>query len=171
LHHGFLDFNRHDIERMYGERTHMKVDRFLGWGTLLLALPVGWASWGYGVGSPKSPGAGFWPLLIAFPMAGLGLTLLLRPRSGATQAESESRWGKFAVALGTLAFYVVALEPLGYLLTTAVMLFVQLRWVEDRPWLSSAAYATLAAMITLILFRVLLKVTLPLGVIPLPRGW
>ena len=104
-------------------------------------------------------------------MAGLGLSLILRPTPNATTAAGESRWGKFGISLGTLAFYVVALEPLGYLLATAVMLFVQLRWVESRSWRSSAAIAVLAAVISLILFRVLLKVSLPEGVIPLPRGW
>ena len=149
----------------------MNVDRILGWGALLLALPVVAASWGYGVGHPKSPGAGFWPLVIALTMAGLGLVPILRPTPNTPAADGESRWGKFIVSLGTFAFYVAALEPLGYLLTTAVMLFVQLRWVESRSWRSSATIALLAAVISLIVFRVLLKVTLPEGVIPLPRGW
>ena len=61
----------------------MNVDRFLGVGAILLAIPVAVASWGFGVGSPKSPGAGFWPLLIAFVMAGLGLALILRPTPNA----------------------------------------------------------------------------------------
>ena len=148
----------------------MNVDRFLGVGAVLLAIPVGAASWGFGVGIPKSPGAGFWPLVIAVVMAGLGLTLILRPTPNAA-AGGESRWGKFGISLGTLAFYVVALEPLGYLSATVVMLFVQLRWVESRSWKSSAAIAVLAAVISLVLFRVLLKVSLPEGVIPLPRGW
>ena len=104
-------------------------------------------------------------------MAGLGLTLILRPTPNAPTAGGASRWGKFVVSLGTFAFYVAALEPLGYLLTTAIMLFVQLRWVESRSWRSSATIAVLAAVISLIVFRVLLKVTLPEGVIPLPRGW
>ena len=149
----------------------MNVDRILGWGALLLALPVGWSSWRYGVGSPHSPGAGFWPLVIIVVTAGLGLTLVLRPSPDATALAGGSRWGKFAVSLATLAFYVLALEPLGYLPATAVMLFVQFRWVEGRTRRSSAVIALGAAVITLILFRVLLKVTLPLGIIPLPRGW
>ena len=149
----------------------MSVDRILGIGAVLLAIPVGVASWGFGLGSPKSPGAGFWPLVIALTMVGLGITLILRPTPNAPTAGGGSRWGKFVVSLGTFAFYVAALEPLGYLLTTAVMLFVQLRWVESRSWRSSAAIAVLAAVISLIVFRVLLKVTLPEGVIPLPRGW
>lgn len=149
----------------------MNIDRVLGVGALLLAIPVGVASWGFGVGSPKSPGAGFWPLLIVLAMAGLGASLILRPTPNALQETVPSRWGKFVVSLGTLAFYVVALEPLGYLLTTTSLLFVQFRWVESRSWKTSGAIAVLAAVISLILFRVLLKVTLPEGVIPLPRGW
>ncbi len=149
----------------------MNVDRFLGWGALVLALPVAAASWGFGLGSPKSPGAGFWPLVIAVTMAGLGLSLILHPTPNAPKAGGGSRWGKFAISLGTLLFFVVALEPLGYLLSTAVVLFVQFRWVEGRTWLSTTITSASAAVITLILFRVLLKVTLPLGIIPLPAGW
>ncbi len=149
----------------------MNVDRFLGVGAFLLAIPVAVVSWGFGVGSPKSPGAGFWPLVIAFVMAGLGLTLLLRPTPNAGGEAGESRWGKFGISLATLLFYVAALEPLGYLPATAVMLLVQFRWVENRSWRTSIVIALMAAVVSLILFRVLLKVSLPAGVIPLPRGW
>ncbi len=149
----------------------MNIDRILGVGAVLLAIPVFVASWGYGVGSPKSPGAGFWPLLIALTMVGLGLSLILHPTPDGMAASGESRWRKFGISLGTLAFYVVALEPLGYLLTTAAMLFAQLRWVESRSWRSSAGIAIVTAVASLIVFRVLLKVSLPTGVIPLPRGW
>lgn len=149
----------------------MNMDRVLGVGAVLLAIPVVAASWGYGVGSPNSPGAGFWPLLIALTMVGLGLSLILHPTPDGMAVSGTSRWGKFGTSLGTLAFYVVALELLGYLLTTAFMLFVQFRWVESRSWRSSAGIAIVTAVASLILFRVLLKVPLPTGVIPLPQGW
>jgi putative tricarboxylic transport membrane protein len=150
---------------------HMKFDRILGVGAVILAIPVGIASWGFGVGSPKSPGAGFWPLLIAVVMLGLGLSLILRPTPDAAPAAGASRWRQFGISLGTLAFCVAAMEPLGYLLTIVIMLSAQLRWVENRPWKSSAAIAVMTAVISLIIFRVLLKVSLPVGVIPLPKGW
>ena len=149
----------------------MNIDRFLGVGAILLAIPIGAASWGFGVGSPKSPGAGFWPLLIALVMIGLGVSLILRPTPNAITEAGESRWGKFIISLGTLAFYIVALEPLGYLLATVVMMFVQLRWVESRSWKSSSVIAVLTAVLSLLIFQVLLKVTLPEGLIPLPKGW
>jgi MFS family permease len=149
----------------------MNVDRILGVGAVLLAIPVSVASWRFEVGSPKSPGAGFWPLLIAVVIFGLGLSLILRPTHAVAAAVLRPRWGRFGTALGTLAFYVVALGPLGYLLATAVMLFLQLRWVESCSWRLSTWIAILTAVISFVLFRVLLKVSLPAGVIPLPRGW
>ena len=150
----------------------MSVDRVLGAGAVLLAILVGGAAWGFGVGTPKSPGAGFWPLLIVTAMAGLGVELLLRPgRAAPPAAAGNSRWGRFGVALGSLFFYVVCLGPLGYLLATTVLLFVQLRWVESISWRSTIVIAVLSALISLIVFRTLLKIPLPVGLIPLPKGW
>ncbi len=150
----------------------MTVDRALGVGAILTAIPVAASAWGFGVGSPKSPGAGFWPLLIAVAMAGLGIWLIVHPsREGVVAAAPESRWGRLWIALGTMACYVVALDRLGFPLATALLLFVQLRWVESRSWRTSAWAAVLTAAISLVLFRTLLKVPLPLGVLPLPKGW
>ena len=115
----------------------MIVDRVLGAGAILVAIPVAVATWGFGVGSPKSPGAGFWPLVIVVVMVGLGISLILRPGpAAASAAAAESRWGRLWIALGTMAFYVVALNPLGFPLATSVLLLVQLRWVEGRSWRS-----------------------------------
>lgn len=150
----------------------MLVDRVLGVGAILVAIPVAVATWGFGVGSPKSPGAGFWPLVIVVVMAGLGLSLILHPSQAVPSAATQdSRWGRLWIALGTMAFYVVALNPLGFPLATSVLLYVQLRWVEGRPWRLSAWTAVLTALVAFVLFRVLLKVPLPAGVVPLPRGW
>jgi putative tricarboxylic transport membrane protein len=150
----------------------MHIDRVLGCGAILMAIPVAAAAWGFGVGSPGSPGAGFWPLLIVTVMVGLGISLLLRPgRAASLAAGAESRWGRLWIALGTMVFYVVALEPLGFLLATAALLFAQLRWVEGGSWRMSAWTAILTAIVAFVLFRVLLKVPLPAGVVPLPRGW
>ena len=151
----------------------MRLERFLGLSAVGVATPVAITAWGFGVGSPVSPGAGFWPLAISVAMLGLGALLVLRPQpdSGAGDEDGASRWGKFGVSLATLVFYIAALETLGYLLTTAATLLVQLRFVEERSWRSSVLIAATAAIVSLVVFKVLLKVSLPVGVLPLPAGW
>jgi putative tricarboxylic transport membrane protein len=105
-------------------------------------------------------------------MAILGAALIVRPAADGPPAETGApRWGRFAVGLASLAFYVIALEPLGYLIATVLLLLVQLRWVEDRPWRSSLTIAAVSSAVSLVIFRTLLKVPLPLGILPLPRGW
>jgi len=150
----------------------MPIDRALGLGAALLAISVMLASWGYGVGTLKIPGAGFWPFYVALAMLGLGAMLVVRPaQASQVQGKSAPRWGRFTIALLTLVFFVVALEPLGYLAAITVLLLVQLRWVEDRSWRGSVVIAVASAAISLVVFRTLLKTPLPLGIIPLPSGW
>jgi len=150
----------------------MLPDRVLGLGAILLAVPVGLAAWGFGLGSPRSPGPGVWPLLIAGSMAGLGVVLALRPDPGFhAPGSADSRWWSLGVALATLVFFAPALEPLGYPVTTGLLLLVQCRWVEGRPWRTSLLTAALAAALSFVVFRLFLRVPLPAGILPLPRGW
>ncbi len=150
----------------------MPLDRILGLGAIVLAVPVGLASWGFEVGSFRSPGAGFWPFLVSLCIAGLGAVLALRPDRDFRRAPAEgSRWWGFTLALCALAGFTMALEPAGYVVTTCAFLLVQLRWVERRTWRTSVLTAFLAATTSFVVFRVLLKVPLPVGLLPIPRGW
>jgi putative tricarboxylic transport membrane protein len=150
----------------------MVLDRALGLGALLLAIPIALAASRWGIGTLRLPGPGFWPLLIAAAVAGLGAALLLRPGLPAPPAPAAgSRWASLAVALATLGFFVLALEPLGYPVTVALLLLAQLRAVEGRGWRGSMLTAVLAAVISFVLFRAFLKVPLPAGILPLPPGW
>jgi putative tricarboxylic transport membrane protein len=150
----------------------MLLDRVLGLGAVLLAVPLGLASWGFGLGSPRSPGPGFWPILVTLSIAGLGAALVLRPdRDLRAPSSADSRWPSLGLALATLGFFVLALEPLGYPMATGLLLLVQWRWVEGRPWRMSLLMAFAAAAVSFVLFRFLLRVPLPAGIFPLPRGW
>jgi putative tricarboxylic transport membrane protein len=147
----------------------MSLDRTLGLGAILLSVPVGLAAWRWGIGAVKAPGPGFWPFMIAVVIAGLGAALALRPGPPAGMAGSASRWRNLAVALATLACYVAALEPLGYLPTTGGLLFAQMRWVEQRSWRASLLTAVIGAAASYVLFREILGVPLPVGIVALPR--
>jgi putative tricarboxylic transport membrane protein len=149
-----------------------RVDRMAGIAALLGGILLAYTGWRLDPGTSKLPGPGFFPLLVALSMGGLGAWLFLRPGPAAKPAPpGTSRWGPFFIALFSLLAYAAVLDRLGYLISTFGFLAVQLRWVEKRNWTLSLMTAALAAGISLFLFRALLKVPLPVGILPLPKGW
>jgi putative tricarboxylic transport membrane protein len=150
----------------------MLLDRIVGLGALLLAVPVGVSAWRFGLGSPLSPGPGFWPFLIALCIAALGVALTLHPDPAFRGLPGGgSRWKSLGIALATLGLFVLLLEPVGYPATMALLLLVQFRGVEGKSWRVSLPASLTAAAISFVLFRFLLHVPLPAGILPLPPGW
>lgn len=148
------------------------VDRTVGLAAVCGGVLLAVVGWRLDPGTSKLPGPGFFPLLIAVTMGALGLWLLLRPGNEEKPAQPESsRWNSFALALVSIFGYAIILQDLGYLISTSALLVVQLRWVEKQNWRISLLTAGMASIVSLIIFRVLLKVPLPLGVLPLPKGW
>jgi putative tricarboxylic transport membrane protein len=149
-----------------------RVDRGVGIAALLGGILLAVAGWRLDPGTSKLPGPGFFPLLIACTMGGLGVWLFLRPGSEEQPVSPEaSRWSAFAIALVSIFGYTMVLNELGYLVATFALLAVQLRWVERQTWSTSIWTAVIASAVSLIVFRVLLKVPLPAGFFPLPKGW
>ncbi len=149
-----------------------RVDRGVGIAALFGGVLLAIAGWRLGPGTSKLPGPGFFPLLIACTMGGLGVWLFLRPGSEEKPVSTESsRWSALAIALVCIFGYTMVLNELGYLVSTFALLTVQLRWVEKQRWSTSLWTAAIASAISLVVFRVLLKVPLPAGFFPLPKGW
>ncbi len=147
------------------------VDRIVGTGSITGGIVLAVFSWQLDLGNWRMPGPGAWPFLLAITLSLIGGWLVFRPQPQAEGTPASSpRWGKWALALGTLFCYVLILEPLGYIVTTLLLLFVQLRWVEDRSWTTSLLTATLAAVISFLIFGLWLKVLLPPGIIPIRAG-
>ena len=149
-----------------------RVDRVVGISAFGAGILLALTGWRLDPGTSKLPGPGFFPLLIALTMGGLGICLFLYPGRVEKPLRTEgSHWGLLSIALLSIIAYAALLNPLGYLLSTFGFLVVQLRWVEKRGWFTAVATAAPAAGISLLLFRVLLKVPLPVGLLPLPKGW
>jgi putative tricarboxylic transport membrane protein len=150
----------------------MTIDRVLGLGALLLAGAVCLTALGYGIGRPNAPGAGFWPFLVALIMAGLGAALAIRPdRSTPAPSETGANRKGFWIALGSMGLFVPMLVPLGYPTSMVLLLVIQLRWVERRSWTTALLVASAASIVSFGVFRLLLHVPLPAGILPLPRNW
>ncbi len=147
----------------------MNLQRTIGILAITIAVPSGIAAWNYGIGTPRSPGAGFWPLLVVVLMSALALRQILIPEgvsgSGSGTPEEKSRWFNLGVAFASIVAYIVMLEPVGYVLTTFVFLLVQLRVVESRSWRLSLITSVTAAIFSFVIFKVFLKVPLPEGIL------
>lgn len=149
----------------------MNIQRTIGIFAIVIAVPTGIAAWNYGIGTPRSPGAGFWPLLVVVLMSALALRQIILPEGEHTASqgvpEPESRWFRLGVAFVTIVAYIVMLEPVGYVLTTTLFLLAQLRVVESRSWRLSLITSVTAAVLSFVIFRILLKVPLPEGILSL----
>jgi putative tricarboxylic transport membrane protein len=113
------------------------------------------------------PGAGFMPFWLGVLMAVFSILLIVN----ATRQPVESG-GRFLFPIGRpvlsiletvggLAAFILLLEPLGFLLTTALLTAFLLRVVESERWLTTAVVAVVNAIGLYVVFQVLLGAALP----------
>jgi len=120
------------------------------------------AQTGFGLGPAFLP---FWTGIV---LCACGIWLLLRPSENAEVSWPNAHALKRA-AVGFLAvlFYAVALEPLGYLLSSAIFLIVGMMLLEPARLLRAPFLGIASALILLFIFRIWLRVPLPGGLL----GW
>ena len=148
-----------------------RIDQVVGGISVVGSAVLLLASWRLGLGAWREPGPGAWPFLASIALSLFGAWLLLHPNPAAKFAvHSEPRWGRLALALGSMLGFMAALEPLGYLMTMALLLLVQFRFVESRPWRWSFLAAVLTSVISFVIFGLWLNVPLPAGIIPILAG-
>lgn len=115
------------------------------------------------LGSLARPGPGYAPLVCAIILAALGLLVALR-RGG--EPVVNLRWGEArhaALILGAATFAALALERIGFRLTTLAILVFLLGVVERRHPLAVAAVAFAISFGGYYLFWNVLRVPLPIG--------
>ncbi len=135
-----------------------------GIALVLLAVGVIWEARKLPLGTFHTPGPGFVPVLLAGILGGLGV--LIVAVGGASAAFRSLAWGegKHALAiLGACAFAALALERIGYRLTTLLILVVILGAVERKRPHVVAALSLGLSLGTFYLFNNLLRVPLPRG--------
>ncbi len=148
------------------------VNRVVGLSAILGGILLIFLGWRFDPGTAKLPGPGFWPILIALAMSGIGIRLFLYPGGDEKSIRFQSsRVKPFVIALLSIIGYGMVRNEAGYLLSTAALLVIQLRWVEKQSWRTSCVTAVAASLISWVLFRMLLKVPLPMGIFPMPKGW
>jgi len=116
------------------------------------------------LGTLTNPGPGFVPLCLALALVALLLLwrALREPATPAPPAEPGERW-KPVASLIALVAYTFALEPLGFVLATAALLFFFFRVLDGQRWWIALASAVVVSALSYLIFARALHVRLPEG--------
>jgi putative tricarboxylic transport membrane protein len=129
-------------------------------------------TWNYPSPPEKGhPGPGLFPNILALLFIGFGLTLILKARklssTGPEGVPSRSRRISNALfVLGIVAVFVAVVNTLGFLITSAVSLFILMKKLRVTL-LKSVAASILITLFINLLFSKILRVPLPYGIL----GW
>jgi putative tricarboxylic transport membrane protein len=117
------------------------------------------------------PGPGFLPRWIAGGLVCTGLILTvkgIRPGMALQEAipwPDASGWRRVAVILGALAFSLLLLDRLGFVLVVTAFMAVVIFALSVRSWRMLATVPILTAIGLYVVFAVWLQVPLPKGVL------
>ncbi len=115
-----------------------------------------------GIGGPADPGPGLLPFAAATVLVGSCAAAVARERVSREALRAlwaPERLGVSAVLLGG----ALALEPLGYRITTLLTVMLLARILGVRRWLVAGAFGVIAAVGSYALFSDLLGMVLPRG--------
>jgi putative tricarboxylic transport membrane protein len=138
---------------------------------LLLSAAYGIGSLLLPMGTLERPGPGFFPLIVALVMAVLSGLILYRylcSKKAQTQGEHAFPLGpdlrRVLALAGSLILFAVLLQPLGYGISSTLLMGAVLRLLGMKHWGRIALSAVLTTVISYWLFAILLDVPLPPGV-------
>lgn len=142
----------------------LTTDRVAGAALVLVALLALAESRALPLGSVRTPGPAYVPVLLAVGLLLLGV--LIGATGGRAPRIGDVGWqeGRHALAIvAVCAFAAWGLERLGYRLTITASLLVLLGLVERRGAVVTALVALALAFATFFLFATLLRTPLPRG--------
>jgi putative tricarboxylic transport membrane protein len=126
-------------------------------------------AWQHGLMRRGVPGPGFLPFFSGLALILASLIVLIPALARARDTVRKPLFPerdslrKVVVAVAALIGFGIALEYLGYLLSTLVFMLAVAQLIERRRWGAAFTLAVLTAVLSHLLFVVLLEVQLPKG--------
>lgn len=150
----------------------MNAQRWSSLFWLAVGLISLYGSFHLGLGSLHEPGSGFLPFLAGCFIGIMALIVFLQSviRDRGVQSKIAALWAgvnwdrPLIISLLILGF-VLVLERLGFILTSFLLMFSLFKWVERLSWAKAMIIPGLTLGLTYLLFDVLLKATLPKGIL------
>ena len=142
----------------------------------LLGIAVILGGFQLGFGQWQDPGQGFMAVLAGVSLTCLSLvwiaiTLTKQRSPGDVKSffATEQSHRNVSMTLLPIALYALFLNTLGFPLTTFLFLMFLFRVIEPQSWLRSLVTALIVAVMSFILFEILLKVQFPPGILNISR--
>lgn len=146
----------------------MNRERFVALCCTILGLLISAGSFRIGLGNFKAPEAGLFPFLIGLAIILLGVILFQEGRKQQKKTPIIGlRWRNLLLVLGILMFYALALDWLGYTLTTLLFMILILKVIEPQRWSVALSIAALSTGFGYLLFSLWLEVEFPRGILGL----
>jgi len=121
-----------------------------------------------GLGEPTEPGSGFmfWWLGVAFIIAAAALAgLAVAARAPDGPKPEPGRWRMVLVAIGAMIAYAFALEPVGFIPASTVLLTFLFIVVDRYSWPLAIGLGATVSVAGWFLFAKLLSSSLPAGLL------
>jgi putative tricarboxylic transport membrane protein len=126
------------------------------------------------LGDLHRPGPGFMPFLSGVFLILSGLALLFSTMSKEAGEEGEQKeqriWAKanlknIFIPLLILVGYILILEPLGFIITAFLFLFILFELTEPKRWLKHLAFSAATVFLSYLIFSVWLNCRFPQGIL------
>jgi len=149
----------------------MNAERVGGLVGFAFGAVVMFGTYHLGLGTLQAPGSGFLGFLAGAFVMLMALLVLVQTylgRGNQTKLSAlwkDTTWWRPATVAFLILLYVLAMERLGFLLTSLLFMLVIFKWVERFPWLKAIVVTSSAVAFAHLLFRIFLKAPLPQGIV------
>ena len=142
------------------------MDRISGIVVFLLGVAILWQGRHLTTGSLRSPGPGFFPLLLAAVMIILAFFLIVpgKKKESARESSSFPSIGRVSIVFIALMVYFFFLESLGFIIVSFFLMAFLFIVMASQKWHLALLQSFIFVGLAYVLFEILLKSQLPRGV-------
>ncbi len=132
-----------------------------------LGISILWQGRRLSIGNLHAPGPGFFPMLLAVILMILSLILVSSrtKNSGEQSTFSFRHLGRVLMVFVALLIYFMFLEYLGFVIVSLFLMAFCFVWVAHQKWYAALFWAFVSIGLAYLLFDVLLKSSLPKGIL------
>lgn len=149
----------------------MNAERVSSLFWLVLGTAAAYGGLELGLGSGLEPGSGFLTFIAGVFVALMAATLFIQSFSAnpADQVRVAElwrgvKWHRAIAVVVLVVVFILVFEVVGFLICSFALLVIIMRWLEGLPWKTSLLVPAITVLVTLVLFKTILKTSLPAGV-------